>query len=75
MAVKLRISPISPHALPDECKKGLGNGCGTRFGNSTKDLFQTTDGGVYCHKCGLFHGIYPLGTIPFKRRDDNIIPQ
>lgn len=55
-----------PLHCPNEIKMG-GGGCGAKF-ISNKNLFQDTDGVVYCSNCGIAIGAFPLNTIPVRRR-------
>ncbi|NTV23810.1 MAG: hypothetical protein HGA85_05555 [Nanoarchaeota archaeon] len=63
--------------LPDRCTDIVtmtnGSGCEVSFRNM-ENLFQDTDGTVYCHNCSTVIGVYPIGKVPFRRRDDNVLP-
>ena len=64
-----------PASCPDiiEFNMGGGRGCNVSF-RDFKNIYQDTDGTVYCSNCGIVIGVYPIGKIPFKRRDDNVFP-
>lgn len=62
--------------LPGFCPSifSLGMGfCGVSFKNF-ENLYQDTDGTVYCTNCGIVIGVYKKKTVPFRRRDDNALP-
>lgn len=68
------IDQVNKADLPGSCPRSLtGRGCGIGFAGDD-NLWQDTDGCVYCANCGLNFGAWPAGRIKFKVRDDNIIP-
>lgn len=40
----------------------------------SKDFYQDHVGQIYCEKCGAYLGLRQPGLLPFKVRDDNVIP-
>jgi hypothetical protein len=49
--------------------------CATKFcGSSKKEWYQDAYGLIYCRRCGIFLGQRQPGLLPFRRRDDNVIP-
>lgn len=68
---------IEDKPIPQSCPNTFtisSDHCDVSFKDG-KNLYQNTDGTLYCMNCGIVIGVYRSGKLPVVRRDDNVLPQ